>query len=362
MEERSRLTGRWWMLLPIGLFAVALQAGERVAGAPADGFPTFIPMYGVNVTPSGLAVDRVGNVYVSIREGVAPDQVGKIWKYTPAGEQSLLAEIGNAEIYGLAATANGDLYAAMARFGSDTGVYRVDREGQVELLPGSDQIVFANALAFDHRGTLYVTESYSGTPPNYGPGGIWRIPRGGQAELWMRHQLLTGINVLGYPIGANGIAFHHGDLYVTNTFPGRVLRIPVRPDGGAGEPEVWATLQEVPESPLAGAPLPVMADDVRLDVHGNVYVTVVSRSAVVRIDARDKSQETLAAFQILQHGSVPYASLDFSASLAFGTGRGERQNLFVTNLGMGKGVAPKLPWPGPGLAKISAGMPGRPCP
>ena len=51
----------------------------------------------------------------------------------------------------------------------------------------------------------------------------------------MRHELLTGVNVLGYPIGANGIAFYHGDLYVTNTFPGRVLRIPVWPDGGAGD-------------------------------------------------------------------------------------------------------------------------------
>jgi sugar lactone lactonase YvrE len=250
----------------------------------------------------------------------------------------------------------------MARVGSDKGVYRVDREGQIELLPGSDQIVFANALAFDHRGTLYVTESYSGEPPDYGPGGIWRIPRGGQAELWMRHELLTGFKVLAYPIGANGIAFYHGDLYVTNTFPGRVLRIPVWPDGRAGELEVWATLQEVPESPLAGPRIPVMADDVRLDVHGNVYVAVVSRAAVVRIDAMDKSQETLAAFQIVPHGSVPNAPLDFSASLAFGTGKGERQNLFVTNLGMGKLFAPQLSWPGPGLAKISAGMPGQPLP
>jgi hypothetical protein len=54
------------------------------------------------------------------------------------------------------------------------------------------------------------------------------------------------------------------------------------------------------------------------------------------------------------------AGLDFPASLVFGTGKGERTNLFVTNLGLGKGVAPPLPWAGPGLVKIDAGVPGRP--
>jgi sugar lactone lactonase YvrE len=374
-ERRSRRAGRAWRILPITLVALAIQSvGTSAAaqvlgrcggpGCPSE-FPAFIPMWGLNVTPSGLAVDRGGNIYVSIRDGVAPDQLGKIWKYAPTGNQSLFAEVGNAEIYGLAVAAHGDVYAAMARFGTDTGVYRVDREGHVELLPGSDQIVFANALAFDGWGTLYVTESYSGTPPSYGPGGIWRIARGGQAELWIRDPLLTGVNVVGYPVGANGIAFHRGYLYVTNTCPARVLRIPVLPDGSAGTIEVWATLVEVPESPLAGSPVPVMADDVRLDVHGNVYVALVSRAAVVRISALDKSQKTLAAFQAVPHGSVPWAPLDFSASIAFGTCWGGRQSLFVTNLGLGPKFpwppsVPKFPWPGPGLAKIDAGMPERP--
>jgi sugar lactone lactonase YvrE len=343
-----------------GPFTERPQGKDSVLRPLAAGlFPTFIPISGV--TPSGLAVDKVGNVYVSIREVRADGQHGLIWRFSPCGEgPSLFAEIGRGEIYGLAATANGDLYAAMGRVGADRGVYRVDREGQVELLPGTEQIVFANALAFDDRGTLYVTESYSGTPPAYGPGGIWRIPRGGQAELWLQHPLLSGINVLGYPIGANGIAFFHGHLYVTNCAPGLVLRVPVWPDGSAGELEVWATLQEVPESPLAGSPIPLMADDVRLDVHGNVYVAVVSRAAVVRINALDKSQETLAAFIFPPSGSPLSAPLDFPASLAFGTGKGEMQSLFVTNLGLGKVFVPALPWPGPGLVKIDAGMPGEP--
>jgi hypothetical protein len=55
-----------------------------------------------------------------------------------------------------------------------------------------------------------------------------------------------------------------------------------------------------------------------------------------------------------------YAPFDFPASLFFGTGKGERQSLFVTNLGMGVSRVPGLPWAGPGLVKIDAGVPGDP--
>jgi sugar lactone lactonase YvrE len=246
--------------------------------------------------------------------------------------------------------------------GSDRGVWRVDRKGQKELLPGSAKIFFANGLAFDDRGTLYVTESVSMVSPTTpGPGGIWRIPRRGQAELCLRDGLLAGTGALGQPvpIGANGIAYCHGHLFVTNTEQGTVLRIPVWRDGSVGVPVVWKMLQDVPESPLAGAPLPVMGDGLAVDVHGNVYVAVLTRSAVVRINARDQSQETVAAFSS-QVASTPSAPLDFPASLVFGTGKGERTNLFVTNLGLGKGLVPALPWAGPGLVKIDADVPGRP--
>jgi len=42
----------------------------------------------------------------------------------------------------------------------------------------------------------------------------------------------------------------------------------VEKDGSAGEVEVWKQLEEVPESPLAGSPLPIVPDGLALDVHG----------------------------------------------------------------------------------------------
>jgi len=359
--RRSKLAGWWGVLLPIALLALVFQTGGTIAAAQAGAFPAFISMPGVS--PRGVAVDKVGNVYVSVGEVRSTLEYIQVRKFTPAGEPLFSVEIGQGTIGGLMVTANGDLYIAIAA-GSARGVYRMDREGQIGFLPGSNRIFFANGLAFDDVGTLYVTESVSvsspGPPPVFGQGGIWRIPRGGQAELCLRDELLTGTGELGRdtgqpypPIGANGIAYYHGNLYVTNTEKGTVLTLPVWPDGSVGAPEVWAELEDpLPGSPLAQMFPGVMGDGIALDVHGNLYVAVLTRSAVVRIDLLDKSQEMVAAFRLPD--SLPlYAPLDFPASLFFGTGKGERTNLFVTNLGMGG-------WAGPSLVKIDAGVPGRP--
>lgn len=329
------------------------------AGAPAGTFPAFTPLPGPG---RGVAVDKVGTVYVSTGEGSGSSEHIIVWKFTPyGGDPSFVADIGQGTIGGLMVTASGDVYVASAA-GLDRGVWRIDPDGQLELVPGSDQIFFANGLAFDDAGTLYVTESVSMSPSGPGQGGLWRIPRGGVAELCLRDPLLTGTGALGQPvpIGANGIVYYHGNLYITNTEKGTVLRVPVRPDGSLGSLELWTTLQDVPESPLYGAPLPVAGDGLALDVYGNAYVAVLTRSAVVRIDARTLAQETLAAFQVGPPGSVPNAPLDFPASIFFGTGKGERQSLFVTNMGVGAAVVPPLPWAGPGLVKIDAGVPGDP--
>ena len=354
--HHPRGTGRASRWLITGAILLGLSGTTRVAGAQAaDGFPGFIPMPGV--TAEGVAFDKAGGLYVSVRDGMR----GLIWKYWRTGEPALVAEIGPGLIGGLAMAANGDLFAAVAA-GPGRGVYRIDSDGSVEQLPGTGAMLFANALAFDQRGALYVTESFSMTSPtNYGPGGVWRIAPGGGAEPWVRHPLLTGIGaVLGYPVGANGIAFYHGDLYVANTDKGLVVRIPVLADGSPGEPEVWATLGPVAGSPLSASPTPVMGDGLALDVHGNVYVAVVSRAAVVRINADDRSQETVAALLLGAPGPPQPAPLDTPASLAFGTGAGEQQQLFVTNLGMMSAMVPGPPWPGSGLVKIEAGFPGRP--
>lgn len=344
---------------------VAAQAGPArlapppaAAESPVDAFPAFIPLTGV--TASGVAVDRTGSVYVSVRQGPA----NLVWKFGADGQKAdFVANLGLGTIYGLRLDARGSLYAAMAT-GTDRGVYRVHPDGQVERLAGTEAIFFPNALAFDSVGTLYVSESSSmDTPPSFGPGGIWRIPPGSEPELWLRHALLTGTGaVLGAPVGANGIGIYHGAIYVTNTDKGFVVRIPVLPDGSPGEPEIWASLQEVPESPLAGSRFPLMPDDLGFDARGDMYLAVISRNAIVRIARRDRSQETIAVLTSVTDGLVQRAPLDMPASLAFGSGPTERRSLLVTNLGWMARFVPGPQWPGAALVKVRAASPARPLP
>jgi sugar lactone lactonase YvrE len=352
MRHAPRLVGWWGMSLAIVLLACAFDTAPPMAAAQSGDFPSFISMPGVSAR--GVAVDKTGNVYVSVEEIRSSVRYIQVRKFSPVGDLVFTVEVGQGTIGGLTVKADGDVYIALAA-GASRGVYRMDVDGGLELLPGTGQIFFANGLAFDDVGTLWITESVSMGPTGPAQGGIWRIPaQRGWPELCLRDALLTGTGALRQPvpIGANGIAYYHGNLFVTNTEKGTVLRMPVSPDGTVGVLEVWTTLAEVPESPLGKVlPFPPMGDGIALDVHGNLYVAVLTRSAIVRLDLFDKSQQTMATYSAIP---VPLsARLDFPASPFFGTGMGERTNLFVTNMGTGG-------WFGSSLVKIGMGVPGRP--
>lgn len=211
---------------------------------------------------------------------------------------------------GLAVDAPGNVYTGLVTFDPATqGVYRIAPGGSGERLPGTGQIGLANALAFDKNGNLYVTDTIRGA--------VWRIPRGGSATLWIEHPLLAGDGSagLGFTIGANGIAYRQGWVYVAVTEGARVVRIPVQGDGGAGSPGVVAE-----GTPLYGV------DGITLDVHGDVWAPVIAQSTLVKVSAADGTMTTVA---------TAADGLDFASSAAFGTGRGDRKSLFLVNFAIG---------------------------
>jgi sugar lactone lactonase YvrE len=276
--------------------------------------------------PEGVAVDKRGNVYVSL---IAP--VSEIRKITPEGEQSLLVDLGVGGLgpLGLAVDAPGNVYAGVVTFDAATqGVYRIVPDGTATRLPGSEAIGFANGLAFDKRGNLYATDTIAGA--------VWRIPPGGEAALWVQDPLLVGTGVLdtGFPVGANGIAYRGGEMIVSNTEQGTLVRIPILPDGSAGTPAVL-----IADEALFGS------DGITVDVLGSIYVAVIAQSTIVRVTG--ESITTLAD----ETDGINQAS-----SLAFGTGRVDRKSLFAVNFGIFS------PTPTPELLEIPVGVPGAPVP
>ena len=75
------------LFLALGVTMLLSQQGQRALSqdrqCPAGRFPAFIPMPGV--TPRGVAVDKVGYVYVSAGELRADGEHILIWKFTPSG-------------------------------------------------------------------------------------------------------------------------------------------------------------------------------------------------------------------------------------------------------------------------------------
>lgn len=283
--------------------------------------------------PEGIAVDQEGNLYVSL------SPLGQIRKIAPDGTETLFVSLPTpaetaSGVLGMAFDAAGNLYAGHGTGDPSTsGIYRISPDGTFEVLPGSGEIGFPNYPVFDDGGNLYVTDTIAGA--------IWRIPPGGTAEQWLQDETLEGLNLpdvpMPFPVGANGIAYRDGDLYVAVTEKAHVVRVPVLADGSAGEPEIVAGGEEL-----------AVLDGIALDVNGDIYGAVISQSKLVWIDPDDGTITTLATAE---------EGLDFPASLAFGTQEVDNQTLYVTNYAIGPpGGA------GPGVVKVDVGVQGLPLP
>lgn len=179
------------------------------------------------MNPSGLALDRVGNLYVSCRNdgtihrissegraeqwvegmGIATgiafdrnenlyvgDRSGTIFKINPGREIFVFATIEpSIAAYHLAFHPDGDLYVTGPTTSSFDRVYRISSGGDVSTFfrgLGRPQ-----GLAFDRETNLYVAASYGGRR------GIVRITPQGRAEV-----VLSGTGIVGLALQPSGRA------------------------------------------------------------------------------------------------------------------------------------------------------------
>lgn len=233
---KGMLRGR--LLLGLAVVALALAAGvAAAAAAPLGGAQVrvvtsweFTPPYGSFA--EGMALGADGDLYASVTTWGDTVDIGQIERVVPTSgvrtEVGDSIELGAGLLTGVAFDDSGHLYVAEA-FSDHPGVYRVEASGpptQVLALPAES---FPNGIAF-HDGLLYVTDSSLGAIWRSDPG-VFSTP----GEPWLSDPLLApGTHMGDHGIGVNGIAFRGSQLYASVSDAGRIVRAAVRQDGSAG--------------------------------------------------------------------------------------------------------------------------------
>ena len=290
--------------------------------------------------PEGVTLDKEGNLFVSLGPpSFVGGGYGALRQISPDGTETVLVEYPEGPaLAGLTVDSSGGVFFALPNPGQpNTGVYRVTDDG-AEQLPGTENMVVPNGLAFDNQGNLYATDSILGS--------IWRMPPDGMsdAETWIAHDLVAGCGEENP--GANGIALWEDGFYVANTTKGILVYVPIQEDGTAGEPELVAGNPDCnPEDELFGM------DGIALDEEGNVYALLVLQHKLVLIDPDDGTSTLLLSEE---------DGLWNGASLAFGTVEGDQESLFIANYA----VLPPEPTNslGPAVLKYDVGVSGLPLP
>lgn len=250
---------------------------------------------------------------------------------------SVPAPMGKGLTLGLAFDKTGALFVGVATLdptnGYQPGIYKLPAAGGAATLFAKDVgLNFPNGLVFDATGNLFVTDSTSGS--------IFEIDTAGKATKWATDPLMVGDKMskcaagLGFDFGANGLGLSTKDkaFYVANTDKGSIVKIPIKGDGTAGTPAIFAAADC---ATLGGA------DGLSIDTDGTLLVALNGLNTIARVGLDGKVSVVVAKDK-----------LDSPASTWI-TSKGKK-TLYVTNSAIGSFFS-MMGTPKPALLKLPLG-------
>ncbi len=319
------------MVAVLGLLSAPAQANNLPKVTKVETVATFDQSQGE--TPEDVYVDHDGNKYLSLAIK------GEIRKIAPDGTQTHVADLPIGEplafcdgFYAISGPLTfdfaGNIYVSVASCDLDKrGVWKVAPNGQQTQLARFPAGSFPNGILY-RFGELYAVDSNLAT--------IFRIdPDAAQVQdpppVWATDPLISRqVPGAGFP-GANGIQAYGDNFYVSNTDRSTIVKFPVKPNGKAGKPSVYATT-------------PAGVDDFAFDLFGNLYGACFF-DQVVRVTPTGRSEV------IIQGGT-----LDGPTSVAFGRTWGDWLDIYVTNASF-PGFSAKNQ---PNLERYRVSLPGAP--
>jgi sugar lactone lactonase YvrE len=221
-------------------------------------------------SPSGLAFDRLGNLYVT-----ETDQIYKLFPNSSSPPTGVVFASGITGTNGVAFDRDGNLWTGDGTQGNGR-IWRITPAGVVQekfrVQPMANDV---NAVA--------------------GVGGVGRdvrtLPRGAIDFNNGRTAVVTA-NLNSQPLVANGVAFDRdGALMILDTARGAIWRVEVDRNGDPVSPTDCDTTFSPSSSPvlcldniLIAHPMLDGADGFVLDQAGNMYVDANERQAIVTVD------------------------------------------------------------------------------
>ena len=178
--------------------------------------------------PESVSITRDGSLIVSML-GFLVGKPPELVRVSPSGQQTILVTGPVGDAIGGNAIGRDDtiFYNVVSPDPSRSGVWRLSPYRGAQRITAMPAGQFLNGLTLDSSNrTLYVADSVAST--------IWAIPAsGGPAKAWLVGPALAP-SPSGNGIGANGIEYHNGAVWFSNTDQGTLLRVPVTASGAPG--------------------------------------------------------------------------------------------------------------------------------